>query len=103
MFENISFTCRLSALLASLANLSCPAFKPGDLKSLQGALGLPKSIKLIHAASALWAGVVLLSMRGETAVKSWVVEVLRKGEQMCLIIPPQQSEVMRCRTNDGLL
>lgn len=56
----------------------------GRFEKLLGCVVLPKSIKLIHAGSALCAGVVLRLVRGEPAVKSCGVEALRKGGQMYL-------------------
>lgn len=57
-------------------------------------LGLLKSIKLLHAGSVLCPGVVLRLVKGKPAVKTCEVEVLRKGEQMYLILLLQQSGMM---------
>lgn len=57
-------------------------------RSLQDALLLLKSIRLLHFASALCACVVLRRLERKPILKPWKVKVWGKGGQMHLILLP---------------
>lgn len=65
---------RLCALLAPATHISCPAPKTGDLGSLQNALLLLKSIKLLPYF-ALCAGAALQLVETERILKPQEVKV----------------------------
>ena len=84
---SLSVSVSLS-LLALATKMSCPAPKTGDLGSLQDALPLLKSIKLLRLVSALCACVELWLVERKHILKPGKVKVQGKGGQIHFVLLP---------------